>query len=115
LEQSVEIREEKHPSATILVPTGRLDSNTSGEFGTRASRVIAAGVAALVVDFSGVAYISSAGLRVLLQAAKSLKTCGRKIVLCGLQKNVMTVFDASGFTSLFEIYDTQNAAVAAVS
>jgi anti-sigma B factor antagonist len=111
----VEIHEEKRAETTILVPTGRIDSNTSGEFGTHASRVIAAGVHALVIDFSSVAYISSAGLRVLLQAAKSLKTCGRKIVLCSLRETVLTVFDASGFTSLFEIYDTQNAAVAAVS
>ena len=111
----MEIREETCPSATILAPNGRLDSNASSEFGTHTSRVIAAGVRALVIDFTAVAYISSTGLRVLLQAAKSLKTGGKKIVLCGLCENVMTVFDASGFTSLFEIYDSQNAALAAVS
>jgi anti-anti-sigma factor len=96
-----------------LAPHGRLDSNASREFENRASRVIASGVRALVIDFCSVDYITSACLRVLLHAAKSLKISGRQIVLCGLRENVMAVLEMCGFKSLFEIYDTQSAAVAA--
>ena len=109
----MEIREERLPDITILAPRGRIDSQASRDFENCASRVVASGVGTLVIDFCSVDYITSAGLRVLLHAAKSMKTSGRKIILCGLREAVMAVLEMCGFKSLFEIYDTQNAAVAA--
>jgi anti-sigma B factor antagonist len=109
----MEIREERLPNITILAPHGRFDSQASRQFEDSASRVIASGVRAMVIDFCSVDYIASAGLRVLLYAAKSMKTSGRQIVICGLRENVMAVLEMCGFRSLFEIYDTQNAAIAA--
>lgn len=109
----MEIREERLPDITILAPHGRLDSQASRDFESCASRVVESGVRALVIDFCSVNYITSTGLRVLLHTAKSMKVSGRQILLCGLSENVMAVLEMCGFKSLFEIYDTQNAAVAA--
>lgn len=108
----MEIREKKLRGITALVLNGRFDSSASREFETCVTRVIAAGISVVVVDFSGVEYISSAGLRVLLYAAKTLKPSGRKILLCGVQENVMMIFDISGLKSLFEFYETEDAAIA---
>lgn len=109
----MEIHEEKLTNITILAPRGRFDSQASRDFENCAARVVASGVRALVIDFCSVDYVASAGLRALLYAAKSMKTSGRRIVICGLRQNVMAVLEMCGFKSLFEIYDSQNAAVAA--
>ena len=111
----MEIREENSAGVTVLKPVGRLDSHASREFEAGVMRVVETGRGALVVDCGELDYISSAGLRVLLLAAKNLKLAARKIILCALRENVQEVFDISGFSSLFEIYDTREAALAAAS
>lgn len=56
-------------------------------------------------------YISSAGLRVLLMAAKKTAKLKGKVVLAALCANVKEVFDIAGFTSIFTITDTQEEAI----
>lgn len=109
----MDIEEESGERVTVLRPVGRLDSHASRDFETRVMRVVDSGAGAMVIDCGGLEYISSAGLRVLLLAAKNLKPAGRKIVLCTLRENVQEVFDVSGFSSLFEVYGTRDAALAA--
>ena len=65
----------------------------------------------MVVDFQHVQFISSAGLRVLLLAAKKVKPYGGKILLSGMSKDVREVFDISGFSSIFEIHNSTDEAV----
>ncbi len=66
----------------------------------------------VVVDCCELDYISSAGLRSLLSAAKQFKKIGGIIVLAGLSNNVQQVFEISGFTSIFPIYASKSEAVA---
>ena len=61
----------------------------------------------ILVDIGGVDYISSAGLRVFISNAKKLKLSGAKISLCSIQPHVMEVFDVSGFSSIFDIYRSE--------
>jgi anti-anti-sigma factor len=65
----------------------------------------------VVLDLSGLEYISSAGLRVILSAAKTLKAKGGEIRLAATQGSVKKVFQISGFFSLFKSFDTQDAAL----
>jgi anti-anti-sigma factor len=62
------------------------------------------------VDFSGVEYISSAGLRVLLVAAKRMG--GGGLVLCALTEPVRQVFDLAGFLPLFAVEASRDGALA---
>ena len=57
----------------------------------------------LVVDFSGVEYISSAGLRVMLILAKRVREQRGALALCGLGDSVRHVFDLAGFLPLFAV------------
>jgi anti-sigma B factor antagonist len=114
-EEAVEILEEIASSVTVLAPSGRFDTAGSRYFENHASRIIVSGHGGFVIDFSDVDHINSAGLRVLLHAAKSLKMTGRKIALCGLRESIMMIFEITGFSSVFEIYETRNAAIAAAS
>ena len=65
----------------------------------------------IVLDMSEVDYVSSAGLRVLLQGAKSLKEIGGEIVLFAMNSTVREVFKMSGFDSLFRSYATETEAL----
>lgn len=65
----------------------------------------------IVLDMTEVDYVSSAGLRVLLQGAKELKKIDGEIVLFGMNSTVKDVFKLSGFDSLFKSFASENEAV----
>ena len=90
----------------VLVVTlvGRLDTNTSPELEKfLAEKLESEPVKGLVIDFEPTEYISSAGLRVLLMAAKKMKSSGGKLILCAMSEHVQEVFDIAGFTAVFNI------------
>ena len=67
----------------------------------------------LVMDFTGVDYISSAGIRVFVSAMKKITAKGGKAALCGLNAGVEEVFRFSGLDAIFTICDSEaNAAQA---
>ena len=100
---------------TLVTPKGRLDSATSPELEQRLLGLAATPGAALVIDCRELAYVSSAGLRVLLMAAKAARGAGARIALATLQPSVRQVFDISGFSSLFEIHEDAAAAIDALA
>ncbi len=105
------IKEIKKDLATVIMIEGRLDSSSSGMLEKKILSLMETGEKNFLVDFSGMDYISSAGLRVLLMAAKKTKPAGGKVVLSALTDNVREVFDIAGFTSIFSIFATQEEAV----
>lgn len=108
------IKDVKTEKVMVLIIEGRLDSNTSAILEKKIIELTSAGEKNLVIDFSGMDYISSAGLRVLLMAAKITKKAGGKVILTTLCSNVQEVFDIAGFTSIFTICATQEEAIQAV-
>ena len=80
---------------------GRLDTSTAPELDEELKASLD-GVEELVMDFSGMEYISSAGLRVLLSAQKVMNTQGEMIVT-GANDTVMEIFDITGFTDILTI------------
>jgi anti-sigma B factor antagonist len=99
----MEVLEKRQNGICILELLGRLDSNTSPEFEKKIFEVIDDGTRSVVVNFASLDYISSAGLRVLLKAAKELKRSDGKIVLCSMKDYIKEVFEIAGFVSLFPI------------
>lgn len=96
----------------VFAPVGRIDTTTSPVVEAKFRKAIDAGVRSLVVDFEGVDYISSAGLRVFLVLAKRLRDLRGRLVLCGMPEPVRQVFHLAGFMQLFEVEATRAAAVA---
>ena len=70
---------------------------------------------ALVLDFAGVDYISSVGLRVLLIAAKQMRAHGARIAVAGLQSVVAEIFAISRFDNVLDVYPTLRSALEAMS
>lgn len=81
--------------------TGRLDTNSSPKLEAELRQSVN-GVTELVFDFSGVEYISSAGLRVLLAAQKVMNRQG-SMKLIGVNTDVMEVFEITGFSDILTI------------
>lgn len=108
----MQITEETLGGALLVSASGRLDSNTAGIL----EAVLPARVQAnpsTILDLAEVAYVSSAGLRVLLIGAKAAKAKGHRLVLIGLSPSVREVFDISGFSTIFTIApDVESALVA---
>jgi anti-sigma B factor antagonist len=107
----MEVVEKKQNGICILGLLGRLDSNTSPEFEKKIFGVIEDGTRGVIVDFESLDYISSAGLRVLLKAAKELKRSEGKIVLCSMKEYIKEVFEIAGFVSLFPIVSSVGDAI----
>lgn len=104
----------KDTNATVITIKGRLDTVTAPELEKQLTSVTADGAGTLIMNMSDVDYISSAGLRVLLVAAKIMKSNNGEVLLCGLQGSVKEVLDISGFSSIFKTFDTEAAALATV-
>jgi len=107
----VEIKENKKDAVVLLELKGRLDASTSPKFQKKILSVIEGGEKNLVIDFSDLDYISSAGLRVLLLGAKKLQSVDGKIVLACLADHVKEVFDIAGFSVIFPFYDATEDAI----
>ena len=107
----MEVIEKKQDGISIMRLLGRLDSNTSPEFEQKLFATIEDGEKSVIVDFEELDYISSAGLRVLLKAAKELKRSQGKIVLCSMKDYIKEVFEIAGFVSLFPIVPTVGEAI----
>ena len=87
----------------LVTLLGRLDELAAGEVERAFTGMIDAGVDRVLLDLSGVEYISSSGLRVLLMLLRAVKQREGRLVLCGLSPFVAEVFDISNFRSLFEV------------
>lgn len=110
----MEIREETVGEATILVPLARVDSSTAKAFEARVLAVVNTPTALkIIIDFTELNYISSAGLRVVLVGAKMTRGA-RKFALCGMKPHIREVFDVSGFAKILSIYPDRAAALAAL-
>jgi stage II sporulation protein AA (anti-sigma F factor antagonist) len=111
----MEIAQVMAGQAVVVAPAGRIDTTTSEAVEHALAAALDGGARRLVVDFAGVTYISSVGLRVLLVVAKRVRTDRGTLVLCGLGDAVRQVFDLAGFLPLFAVEPTRELAVARAS
>ncbi|MCI3920992.1 STAS domain-containing protein [Paenibacillus sp. TRM 82003] len=109
------LRIEPTGGATTFALEGRLDGTTVPTVEEAFLKAHEGGTARYVFDLGGLEYVSSAGLRVLLLAAKKTRAAGGKIALCGLSESVREVFEISGFQTIFAIYASREEAAAFVA
>ena len=95
----MEITEERRADILILHISGKLDAATSKTLEDKILSLISPTQVKLIIELSQLDYISSAGLRVFLLAAKRMDGVKGKIILCSLKDTVKQIFDIAGFTS----------------
>ena len=107
----MEFTNDKINNHYVVAATGRLDTDTAGEFLEQCDKWLQLGEINVVVDMSGIEYISSSGLRSVLISAKKLRAKGGNLVFCELRGMVEDVFKITGFASMFQIFATRELAV----
>jgi anti-anti-sigma factor len=84
-------------------PKGRLDAAAAAAHEKSIKELLVGEVSSLAIDLSEVDFLSSAGLRVLLSAAKAAQTKGGKVVLISPKPAVLEVLEVTGFDKLIQI------------
>ncbi|THB78725.1 MAG: anti-sigma factor antagonist [Desulfobulbaceae bacterium] len=88
----------------VVAITGRIDAVTATELSSWVESEVTPPTANIIMDCTGVDYVSSAGLRVILQLTKLAKQHEYIFSLCNPQDNLKEVLDISGFSSLFPVH-----------
>jgi anti-sigma B factor antagonist/stage II sporulation protein AA (anti-sigma F factor antagonist) len=110
-EGMVEVSEERKGEILILKFKGRLDAVSAPSAEKKVFEAINEGQSKLILDFAGVTYLSSAGMRMLLSTTKKLKTLSGKLVVCSIATNVMDVLKMSGFDHVLDLAKDQDEAL----
>lgn len=108
----MEVNIEKKNDITVIDIKGRLDANTAPELQKKITEIVNQGEFNLIMKFTDLTYISSAGLRILITTVKMLKAEQGKLVLCEMQDSIYEVLKISGFTNIFNIQDNEQDAIA---
>lgn len=108
----MEINTTRFKHSDLVKVDGRIDSATAPKLGEALSAIIDEGRYKIIIDMSEVDFISSAGLRVLVNAQKTCRRYNRgEIVLTDVPANIYSALDLAGFTTLFKIFEDNLAAV----
>ena len=95
------IEKKQEGDKLTLALSGRLDTNTAPGAQEEISESLA-GVKELILDFAGVAYVSSAELRVILATQKQMNHQG-SMVVANVSDTIMNIFEMTGFTDILTI------------
>jgi anti-sigma B factor antagonist len=102
----------------VAAPVGRIDHAAAPQLEQSLGPLLAespAGKGGVILDFTGVDYISSVGLRVLMIAAKQMRGRGARIAVAALQPVVKEIFAISRFDNVLEVFPSVRAAVERLS
>ena len=103
-------------SASVVRLMERVDSITCQEVESALQAAMAANPRHVICDCTGTKYISSAGLRVFLLAAKNLKRAGGQLALvCGKSNYVYEVLELTGITHIVPVFETVDEAMAGLA
>ena len=105
------ITTENIDGTTVVRLEGDLDSNTAPGAQDRIEAIIDGGVTNMLVNLKQVGFVSSAGLRILLAAAKKINRIDGKLQISDLNETVLEVFEISGFISILKVFPTEEAAL----
>lgn len=111
----MKVTAEQATGAVIAKAEGRVDSSNARAFEDALGAAFGESDLAVIVDFEALTYISSAGLRVVLLAAKTLQQQGRAFKVCSLAAAIRELFEISGFDRIIDVYPSRSAALASLA
>lgn len=114
----MQIQESRFGEVIVVAPAGRIDHAHTPDFQQALAPYVAACTGAgapLLLDFSGIDYISSVGLRALMLIARAVTAQHGKVAIAGLRPVVREVFEISRFHLVVKIYDTVESGAAAMA
>jgi anti-anti-sigma factor len=101
----MEVTTEQFKRCDLVKATGRIDTQTAPQLAEALNAIIEAGRFKIAFDMSGVKFISSAGLRVLIDVQKRCKESRGELILAAVPERIYEAMDLAGFVPLFKMVD----------
>jgi anti-anti-sigma factor len=111
----MQIQKEQVGDTYVVTVNGRLDGIYSSAFANQVGELIIGTNPKILIDFTDIDFVTSAGLRALLLLVKKAKATGSVFALCGVNDNVREVLDISGFAAMFSIHSGRAEGIAALN
>ena len=94
---------EKHEDKYLVTLDGELDTATAAEVEKTLQPLYSTNGLDVIIDCSGLEYIASSGLRILISILKGAKAGGSKVVIKNMNDDIKSVFKLTGFINIFEV------------
>ncbi len=108
----MEITSTSYKRCDLVQASGRIDSFTAPQLADTLRQITDAGRFKIVLEMSNVTYVSSAGLRVLIDVQKTCRQLNRgEIILASVPQRIYETLDLAGFVPLFKFFDNSVSAV----
>lgn len=111
----MEVKTELGNGISVVMPEQRIDGSNATQFHNTLASAIRTTENSLVLDMEKLTYVSSAGLRVILIASKTLENRDMKLLVCSLSVKVRKIFQVSGIDKLVETHNARADAIASLS
>lgn len=109
------LKKTEHPRALIYHLQGRLDSSNAATVEDELLGGLEDEGRHLVLDFSQLDYINSAGLRILVLAYQRLQPMGRQLMICGARDYIAEIFEIAGYNRIFAMQADLDGAMRAIA
>lgn len=103
----------EHDPWSVLAVHGEVDVATAPKLREKLIELVNAGTSYIVVDLSGVDFLDSTGLGVLVGALKRVRTLDGELLLVCREARILKVFEITGLTKVFTMHSTVGEAVSA--
>jgi len=113
--RAMEIIQKEDCGITCLKIEGRMDTAVAIETENAVDKLLKGNNKRLLFDLTDLEYLSSYGLRIILNAVKKIKMMGGKIILCSLVENIKEIFDICGFSANIPIADSVESGIKVLS
>ncbi|HKE42011.1 MAG TPA: STAS domain-containing protein [Casimicrobiaceae bacterium] len=114
----MDISSRRLADVTVVIPVGQIDHRNAQQLQQALAPILDQAAAAstpLLLDFTGVEYISSMGLRVLMVAAKQMRAGSARIAVAALRPVVEEIFEIARFKHVLEVFPSVRAGLQALS
>lgn len=101
------IEERTESDVTILSPDGRLDAASLQQFSGMIQQVIEQGAKKLLIDFSKTEYMSSAGVRAIIEGMNKVQQAKGEMAVCAPNEHLQELFDVIRLDQLVKVYSTE--------
>jgi anti-anti-sigma factor len=111
----MDIQKEQVGDVHVVTPEGRLDGIYSSAFANQVGELITGSNPKILIDFTNIDFVTSAGIRAVLLLMKKAKASGGAFALCGVNDQVREVLDISGLADMFSVHPGRTEGIAAFS
>jgi anti-sigma B factor antagonist len=111
----IDVIEGQDGAATVIAPRGELDVLTAADLRTAIGDVIQDGRAHLVLDASGITFMDSTGIGVLVIALRRTRASGGSFAIAGAHGRTFRTFSLTGLDRVFSLYDSVEEAQTALA